>query len=447
MAEQPCASREQLQACLVGRLPAAEAESLFSHLESCANCRETLLALGEPTDTLVSRLRRPRTRDPYLEEPQCQAALKQAKSLAGKTQPTGEEPSVPVVRAPRQLGDYELLEKLGEGGMGAVYKARHCTMDRLVAVKLLPARFVKSADLVKRFYQEVKAAAKLIHPNVVTAFDAGQHEGVHYLVMEYVEGRDLARLIKQRGPLSVANAVNCILQAARGLGAQDPNEERLTESGQVMGENPSKLPGSGKAATVVEAPEQDTPQHPVRKVMWTEATEFCRRLSAWPGEQAGGQVYRLPTEAQWEYACRAGTTTWWSGGNAPALARDEGWVFEKSPRITHPVGQKRPNAWGLCDLHGNVEEWCADAFDSCWPAGSVDPLHTRGAYRALRGGACCWEAIMSAASFRMSGDPRFRHLHVGFRVVREIATKAKQGGEKTEMPPPAPAAGNTNKKG
>jgi hypothetical protein len=115
------------------------------------------------------------------------------------------------------LGDYVVLDRIGAGGMGEVLKARHRTMERIVALKVLPTKEVSSPDSVKRFLREVRAAARLIHPNIVTAFDAGEHQGTHYLVMEYVDGQDLAALVKQHGPLGVDEAVDCTLQAARGL--------------------------------------------------------------------------------------------------------------------------------------------------------------------------------------------------------------------------------------
>ncbi len=118
---------------------------------------------------------------------------------------------------PLVLGDYVLLGKIGAGGMGQVFKAQHRHMKRLVAVKLLPAAVTKDEATVKRFQREVEAAAKLSHPNIVHANDAGVQRGVWYLVMEYVEGRDLSALVKERGPLAVNEAVDCILQAARGL--------------------------------------------------------------------------------------------------------------------------------------------------------------------------------------------------------------------------------------
>jgi serine/threonine protein kinase/Leucine-rich repeat (LRR) protein len=115
------------------------------------------------------------------------------------------------------VGNYVVLDKLGQGGMGQVYTASHRKMKRVVAVKMLPSTATKSRDAVKRFQREVLAAAKLSHPNIVTAFDADEAGGVHFLVMEYVEGRDLSALVKQCGPLAVSLAVECVLQAAKGL--------------------------------------------------------------------------------------------------------------------------------------------------------------------------------------------------------------------------------------
>jgi eukaryotic-like serine/threonine-protein kinase len=115
------------------------------------------------------------------------------------------------------FGEYRVLDKLGQGGMGVVLKAEHRRMQRLVAVKVLPAATMKSPQAIERFYREVRAAARLNHPNIVQAYDAGEHDGIHFLVMEYVDGKDLAAVVRERGPLPVAQAVDYIVQAARGL--------------------------------------------------------------------------------------------------------------------------------------------------------------------------------------------------------------------------------------
>lgn len=115
------------------------------------------------------------------------------------------------------LGNYVIQDKLGQGGMGMVLKAEHKRMGRLVALKVLAPEAVKSPDAVQRFHREVQAAARLEHPNIVIAFDADEANGTHFLVMQYVEGKDLSALVKEQGSLSVDKAVSCVLQAARGL--------------------------------------------------------------------------------------------------------------------------------------------------------------------------------------------------------------------------------------
>ncbi|HLJ11061.1 MAG TPA: serine/threonine-protein kinase, partial [Planctomycetaceae bacterium] len=115
------------------------------------------------------------------------------------------------------LGNYVLLDRIGSGGMGWVFKAEHRRMKRIVAVKVLFPATLKDPDVLKRFHREVEAAAKLTHPNIVAAFDADEFEGKHFLVMEFVDGADLARHVKEHGPMPVDQALDCILQAARGL--------------------------------------------------------------------------------------------------------------------------------------------------------------------------------------------------------------------------------------
>lgn len=115
------------------------------------------------------------------------------------------------------LGNYVILEKLGEGGMGMVFKARHRLMKRIVALKVLPPSMTQSNDAVNRFHREVEVAARLTHANIAAAHDADQADGIHFLVMEHVDGPNLSSLVKEVGPLSPPIAMNIIAQAARGL--------------------------------------------------------------------------------------------------------------------------------------------------------------------------------------------------------------------------------------
>lgn len=697
------------------------------------------------------------------------------------------------------FGEYVVLDKLGEGGMGVVLKAQHRRMKRLVAVKMLPAGKMKSADSVKRFYHEVEAAARLSHPNIVTAYDAGEHEGIQYLVMEYVDGQDLASLVKQHGPFSVSQAVECIVQAAKGLdyahkhgvihrdikpgnllldhegtlkildmglahiteSADDPaGAERLTSSGQVMGTcdymapeqaedtrkadhradiyslgctlyrllvgkppytgetaiqvllahiqqpipslcamrgdvpapleaiyqkmlakrpedryqsmaevvtalesvrsgqtesgeassdvalksfiqtlqnkgstavtrtaatlvpaaksltaheetltyqaehpttevrhkrllallrqkwvlvalgsllglitvgllgvifvqkpddadgsvgmhekeittgskpkpppplaiapfdaqqaqahqwrwaaylrkplaitnsigmklvlippgefdmgstpeeiawaieeaekdttaiafmpsegprhrvritkafylgmyevtqaeyervsraNPSSFSAQGKQAAKVTG--MDTSRHPVETVSWEDAKMFCDKLSAMPGEQAAARVYRLPTEAQWEYACRAGTTTKWSCGDDVRALGDYAWYSQYLLGRTDRVGERKPNGFSLCDMHGNVSELCWDWYAKDWYASSPadDPTGPMPrSERVHRGGSSYESPSRCRSAFRRVVSPEYGYDAMGFRVACKIGDKAESEKPRAE---------------
>jgi len=115
------------------------------------------------------------------------------------------------------LGPYRLLDQVGEGGMGQVFKARHQIMQRLVALKIMRPELLKNADAPRRFLREAQAAARLSHPNIVTLYDAGEINGTHYLAMELIEGMDLGRTVRESGPLPVAQACDYLRQVAEGL--------------------------------------------------------------------------------------------------------------------------------------------------------------------------------------------------------------------------------------
>ncbi|MBO4715569.1 MAG: SUMF1/EgtB/PvdO family nonheme iron enzyme, partial [Verrucomicrobia bacterium] len=195
----------------------------------------------------------------------------------------------------------------------------------------------------------------------------------------------------------------------------------------VMGSNPSTFKGDNL---------------PVEEVAWYDAMEFCQKLTEI--ERAAGRLpesyaYTLPTEAQWEYACRAGTTTALNSGKNLTTAEDEGicdnldevgwywmnggkknWNEGKDPAIcTHPGGQKQPNNWGIYDMHGNVWEWCSDWYGN-YPTSSVtDPEGPgTGSYRVLRGGSWYYGADHCRSAFRGNGSPSGNNLvNIGFRVA------------------------------
>lgn len=170
----------------------------------------------------------------------------------------------------------------------------------------------------------------------------------------------------------------------------------------VMGRNPSQYEGDDR---------------PVERVTWGEAREFLRRLSAMTG-----RTYRLPTEAEWEYACRAGSSGAWCCGDDERTLVDYAWYDANSDGETHAVGRLRPNAWGLYDMHGNVWEWCEDWYDASAYTGAsaVDP-HGPGAgeYRVLRGGSYGAIAKATRSANRFYFSPEERYLASGLRVVLE----------------------------
>lgn len=149
---------------------------------------------------------------------------------------------------------------------------------------------------------------------------------------------------------------------------------------------------------------------PVTEVTWWGAKAFC--------EWMGG---RLPSEAEWEYACRAGSTTAWCFGDDESALREYAW-YEDNSRGTHKVGQKKPNAWGLYDMHGNVNEWCEDEYDSKYYEecrnGVTDPQGPgNGEDRVSRGGSFCDNVLSLHSANRCGFEQDFRNLVLGFRVV------------------------------
>ncbi|MGD9248136.1 MAG: SUMF1/EgtB/PvdO family nonheme iron enzyme, partial [Desulfobacteraceae bacterium] len=170
----------------------------------------------------------------------------------------------------------------------------------------------------------------------------------------------------------------------------------------VMGNNPSSFRNAcGKDC-------------PVERVSWHDAQAFIRKLN----QMEGTTQYRLPTEAQWEYACRAGSTSRFSFGNSDGLLDFFGW-YKTNSVMTHAVGQKPANPWGLYDMHGNVWEWCQDWYGD-YPSGSkTDPIGPRsGDYRVRRGGSWRSNATNCRSAHRYSFTPDSRYDNTGFRLAR-----------------------------
>jgi formylglycine-generating enzyme required for sulfatase activity len=183
----------------------------------------------------------------------------------------------------------------------------------------------------------------------------------------------------------------------------------------VMGTNPWKDEYGAKEGV----------NYPATCVSWNDAVAYCKKLS-----EKEGKTYRLPTEAEWEYACRAGTETRWSFGDDEKVLGDYAWyegnAMDIGERYAHQVGLKKPNAFGLYDMHGNVFEWCHDFYEKDYYKQSPEkdptgPASNSDSSRVFRGGSWSDNTRFSRSAFRFRGaaDSRY-YVLVGFRLVREL---------------------------
>ena len=179
----------------------------------------------------------------------------------------------------------------------------------------------------------------------------------------------------------------------------------------IMGNNPSHFIGNN---------------NPVENVNWYHAKEFCKQLnSLYKNKLPNGYIYDLPTEAQWEFACRAGTPTALNSGENLTSSESYcsnldkvGWYIENSNNTTHSVGQKKPNAWGIYDMHGNVWEWCEDMYVDYPSYPVTDPVGQANiSYRIRRGGSWTSNAKYCRSAFRNYNNPNICDNNVGFRVA------------------------------
>ncbi len=180
----------------------------------------------------------------------------------------------------------------------------------------------------------------------------------------------------------------------------------------IMGGNPSWF-SSTDGVSCDEVSGFDTSNFPVDSVSWNDGQDFIRKLHS-SGLMPAGFRFRLPTEAEWEYACRAGATGPYSGSRLDSL----GWYDSNSNGRTHEVGTKSPNAWGLYDMHGNVWEWCADCYGDYGWGSQTDPTGpSSGSDRVLRGGGWNYGAKYCRSAFRVALDPTYRYNDGGFRLI------------------------------
>jgi serine/threonine protein kinase len=218
---------ERLAAFVAGALTEQESVDIETHLSDCDSCRTVLENLPQNDLDLILCRTPPFSgysdRSSFATKPPSFLA-----AAAAPHSPTWTDGSTPGLepdrsrpaRIPAELANhprYHVLEPLGSGGMGTLYKAKHAMMDRVVALKVIRKRLMADPASVERFRREVKAAARLVHPNIVTAYDAEQAGDLHFLVMELVDGQSLDKFVRERGPLPVAEACDYIRQAALGL--------------------------------------------------------------------------------------------------------------------------------------------------------------------------------------------------------------------------------------
>lgn len=211
-----CLSRQELTDFTSGRVAAERFDEIAMHVDTCDSCQSSVLELSERSDTFVERLRALPADDPLEQEDACKAVVEQLAKRSASGREGRRIPTAPF-ETPATIGSYRILEPLGAGGMGMVYKARHEKLKRTVAVKLLPVQRWVGPAAVARFQREMEIIGGLDHPNIVRASDAGEEDGMHYLVMDHVDGLDLSRLVRRVGPLPVAEACEIVRQAAEGL--------------------------------------------------------------------------------------------------------------------------------------------------------------------------------------------------------------------------------------
>lgn len=219
-----CPPDNELENFLLGHLSDEQSDVVASHVDTCATCESTLEELEKRSDPVLDVVRSAVGAEDSDHTPQFgrlrDRLIGLPNSFSGRDTQTGpsqasvnsHSPSLPAV-----IGRYELLELIGRGGMGAVYRARHLKLDREVAIKVLPDHMLRSPDAVARFEREMRSVGALQHPNIVHATDAAEVEGTHFIVMELVNGMDVSALVQSAGQLSVADSCEIIRQAAIGL--------------------------------------------------------------------------------------------------------------------------------------------------------------------------------------------------------------------------------------
>lgn len=215
MSSTDCPPRDALDRWASGDLADDEADAIAEHLDTCADCEQTIADFPEAGFLACATVAAVGPR--FDHELECEAFVSALQNLAPQSQSAGSVLLDNDDWVGRRIRDYQLLEPIGQGGMGTVYKARHVRLGRNVAVKLLMGKLAADADAVARFGREMEAVGQLEHPNIVRALNAGEVDGVPFLAMKLIDGVDLAELTSHGRSLDVADACEVVRQAAVGL--------------------------------------------------------------------------------------------------------------------------------------------------------------------------------------------------------------------------------------
>lgn len=325
MSSTACPSHQDLLDFVLGRTNGDCADRIALHAHECSQCRQTLDQLDDSTDDLLEALRQP------LEDPSQDAFCRRMLERSVSCIQTEASPSL-ARPLPQTVRDYELLEPIGHGGMGNVYRAIHRRLKRIVAVKVIASHRLQNPSMLERFAREMETVGQLDHPHIVRAMDAGEVEGVHYLVMELLEGLDSHQLVQRVGALPVADACFLLVQAIdglhyahqRGLVHRDikPSNLFVTTHGQL------RILDFGLARLM------DGPHH-------DEAPEIAGSLDYMPPEQRRGETIDHRADV---YALGV-TLYFWLTKQWPGTERDERPILELSKRRWAepiiPVRQRR----------------------------------------------------------------------------------------------------------
>jgi formylglycine-generating enzyme required for sulfatase activity len=266
----------------------------------------------------------------------------------------------------------------------------------LVLVGVLIARAIRSKRRPQ--FSLVQLLAMTVLASVVITGVRQWRESVQALDVAWSKYRSTLCNCKQAA-VQEEPAHNVTITAPYYIGKYEVTQEQYE---QVLGENPSFFKNRRK---------------PVECVTWEDTQQFCRTIT-----QQSGEIVRLPTDAEWERACRAGTNTVFNTGDSEADLCCAAWYGDNSNDETHVVGEKAPNVWGLYDMHGNVAEWCDDKMRKYSTEPQVDP---RGPsvwrHRAIRGGAYKDMPRYCRATFNEGEPPDTRNSLLGFRVIVAVS--------------------------